>query len=1150
MPSSSTSEGAPLADYFWIAGVDGTEILDTFQRLGEDYRANGAASPGPALADTIQEDADAEEEYNPDTASRPNSMLFTGASRRGSVQRISTLSKSSEGTTNGGTNSNRSSMTVKGASSPLRTSALFSDDFDFDSALFKFANERETFLTDLSLSAGAITPNTRPRSRVRTQKIVSDESSSAGGNLLRSGIGSVRRHMAFRDMNSMKRQPSVARQGETSLLTLSEWPLHPQLRPELSQDTQTNGGASSASVRTSRRLSNYNSVIPVPQPLEISPTMHPLKRRFEPVLLDRYPTRGMPDETKQRGNFPDYVPMFAFPNDINIVSSDQRPRSTWHGFAMTTDNGSRLHAICVIIWIPLNPNAAEELEKRCEEWRKDNMTDEERELAASLGERLALERAKLSRLLAQLPTVQSGSESRDRLEDEISAVEEKIGLMTDLLRPVRHGAASKIEGLTDGDTGFWIPRAYGILGRESTMTTFWKEWLKAVVVPMTEGSLQHVPSPSPRMGVWQPLERYVMNLCTEAFAPISSKTQVELAIRELRLFARKEAPNEIPGSRNTDLYALFRTLSVPNIIILFEYALTESRIIFLSSHTSMLYLATRALVDLLFPLEWTGVLIPVLPARLIQALEAPCPYIVGIERRYEKVELPTDDFVLVDLDNNMIESTIQPTALPRHQRRKLLSLLQLAAPQHTRFHVPTGPPAYAIETYPWDSFMSESKATFTSKATATNLSKYVGLNSGAFGATAVAPGAYTPPVFNVFLHARHEAGPSRGYSSRGNERPGTSSTMRAAASPPSPRESSPTSGYFPPPPPAPSSRNDSGMALQASLREKRSGHFDAASRRSSSFGMTRRPSAPFLGHASNLSVTTLNTDYGGGSTYAPSVYAQSTIAASTIVPQSTAQPIGNNEGTCWAEGHYFQAQPWDDKFVCAICDEQAEEGMYKCSACKLTVHNRCSSMVCLPCDAAFHPDQVRAAFVRCFASLFYTYKKFLVPASGEKKKSGMYYNFNVDAFMKSLPSEHAEYISILQQTQGFNEFISDRERTNPKSKDPRMTLFDEIVLSKRNRGRSTIFSGRSTTDFLSDTSNHLWRTANATFFAPSSRSQQSFSADYGRGVTRAAPAKLDTSLMTEPRMIHGAPRVSKTANTARRKPLPKLMNGLAISPSG
>lgn len=278
--------------------------------------------------------------------------------------------------------------------------------------------------------------------------------------------------------------------------------------------------------------------------------MHPLKRKFEPVLLDRYPPKGLPDEVKKRGDFPDYVPMFAFPNDINIVSSDQRPKSTWHGFAMTSGDGSKIHGVCVLLWIPLGQRAAEELEKRCEEWRRDNMTDEERELAASLGERLASERAKLSRLLAQLPTAPSGSPERDNLEDEISTVEEKIGLMADLLRPVRHGAATKIDGLTDGDTGFWIPRAYGILGRDQSMTSFWKEWLKAVVVPMTDGGILRVPPTSPRIGRWQPLERYVVNLCTEAFCPISSKTQVEIAIRELRLFARKEAINELPGSRN------------------------------------------------------------------------------------------------------------------------------------------------------------------------------------------------------------------------------------------------------------------------------------------------------------------------------------------------------------------------------------------------------------------------------------------------------------------------------------------------------------------------------------------------------------------------------------------------------------------------
>jgi hypothetical protein len=214
MSSTSSLEGAPLADYFWIAGLDGSEVFDTYRRLGEEYRINGAASPGPALSDAIQEDADAEEEDPADGTSRPASTLYTGssASRRVSQQRLSTVSRDS-GQTNGAS-SNRSSMTVKGASSPLRASALFSEDFDFDQALVKFASERDTFLTDLNVSAGAITQNTRPRSRVRTQKIVSDDSPQGSPGLLRSGIGSVRRHMAFRDMNSMKRQPSIARHGK------------------------------------------------------------------------------------------------------------------------------------------------------------------------------------------------------------------------------------------------------------------------------------------------------------------------------------------------------------------------------------------------------------------------------------------------------------------------------------------------------------------------------------------------------------------------------------------------------------------------------------------------------------------------------------------------------------------------------------------------------------------------------------------------------------------------------------------------------------------------------------------------------------------------------------------------------------------------
>jgi hypothetical protein len=46
----------------------------------------------------------------------------------------------------------------------------------------------------------------------------------------------------------------------------------------------------------------------------------------------------------------------------------------------------------------------------------------------------------------------------------------------------------------------------------------------------------------------------------------------------------------------------------------------------------------------------------------------------------------------------------------------------------------------------------------------------------------------------------------------------------------------------------------------------------------------------------------------------------------------------------------------------------------------------------------------------------------------------------------------------------------------------------------------------------------------------------------------SVPAKLDPAYMKEPRMIQGVPRISKTANNARRKPLPRLINGSQMLP--
>jgi hypothetical protein len=142
-------------------------------------------------------------------------------------------------------------------------------------------------------------------------------------------------------------------------------------------------------------------------------------------------------------------------------------------------------------------------------------------------------------------------------------------------------------------------------------------------------------------------------------------------------------------------------------------------------------------------------------------------------------------------------------------------------------------------------------------------------------------------------------------------------------------------------------------------------------------------------------------------------------------------------------------------------------------------------------------------------------------------------------------------------------------------------LFDNIILCKRDRGRfrtqiptltisrnpfSRLSSSCSTSslssDFLSDISDHLWRTASAS--TASDRETYRDRTDFGEGpgrdyrsiVTRM-PAKLDETLMREPRMVQGVPRITEKSRQQahNRKPLPlplrEKLNGLQMhAPNG
>lgn len=1097
----------PLADFFWIAGVDAHDLTEAFKLNAEDHGvlSNRDSALYRTVDETIQEDAAAEERAlsiidspgvsikhsrqdshqipsrHPSTRSSVNS--FDRLSRLSSVKSNSTVRRVAT--------SSHDPPSPKSPNAPIittdvRVSALLSD-ADLEKVLRRFTKDRDAFYFDLSVKS-EISPVKRKQSvakpRLRTQRIVAEELDS-GPSPSRT-LGSVRRRMSFKDLNSAKRQPSIARRQST---------------------------------RSARRMSCYNSVMPMPQSLQYSSDQHPLERPLEPVLLDRYPRPAMSDEYRRRDQFPDYVPMFAFPNDIHIISSDTRPTTKWHEFFLTASDNSKRPAVCVIIWVPLDRKISDDIERKCQEWRRAHMTEAEKELAASLDDRLAAERAKLSRLLAILPAMESGTDTRDDLEDEIAEVEEKIAIMSDMLKPLRSGVTKKIEGLTDGSTGLWVPRAYGIMGRDQAMVSFWKEWLKAVVVPMLDGAILRVPASSPKVGMWQPLERYVKILCTQALQPMSSKVQVEVAIRELRLYARVEARNELPGSRTLDLYPLFRCLTVPNIVVLMEYILSESRIILVSSHTSMLKLASNALLALLWPLEWSGVHIPVVPTRLMEVLDAPIPYICGIVRNSENLNLPQDDdFLMVDLDKNELHATAQPFTLPRQQRRKLVSLLHLAAPLHQTRGVPTGPPAYAQEAFPHNMFVSENASVFSPSPASTRLGKLASLSSTNFGANTAKGNSRRHPIFNAFIYSQSSSG-------SGNERPGTASTARRASrsegsdqASPAMTESLQNTTTF-------RSKTESPPIMQASLREKRSGRFDRSRHNPSLPNIRRQASIPLARHAQSMSHPS-----GGKPLYATSMYSQSTMAASTIMPGVPFQEVQNTSSVQWQEGHCLQWNETATTTACSICNEKSDDGLFQCVDCPVHAHTRCLAQICLPCPAAFSSDQVRAAFARFYASLFYNYRRFMTPADAIQKRLGLLQKFDVDAWIRTLPPEHAEYLDMLKDTQSFDEFVNERETANLSLSDS-VQLFDGLMAAKRTRTKgfkssiAVSLSGRNpfagrfqaggvSAEYLTDNSTHIWRTVSTPHESEKPElGNAAKGRDYRKIVSRT-PGKLEDDLFT------------------------------------
>lgn len=216
------STSAPLADYFWIAGIDFLSFGDPKPvsiSNTRDKSPNGVPI-SPPIETTIEEDSEIEL-ADPILGSAPRPRARH--SRNNSWQRLSRLSNDARNSIHsvdliGNSNSNRSSLTIRAvpaSSTNLTDNGDALAEFDFDKALSKFANERDSFLEDLNFSAGTVLQS-RPPMTNRAERVKHDETEVNGRKSPFGKVsGSIRRKISFRDMNSMRRQTTISRASES-----------------------------------------------------------------------------------------------------------------------------------------------------------------------------------------------------------------------------------------------------------------------------------------------------------------------------------------------------------------------------------------------------------------------------------------------------------------------------------------------------------------------------------------------------------------------------------------------------------------------------------------------------------------------------------------------------------------------------------------------------------------------------------------------------------------------------------------------------------------------------------------------------------------------------------------------------------------------
>jgi hypothetical protein len=112
-------------------------------------------------------------------------------------------------------------------------------------------------------------------------------------------------------------------------------------------------------------------------------------------------------------------------------------------------------------------------------------------------------------------------------------------------------------------------------------------------------------------------------------------------------------------------------LKPERILFLITALLLERKIILIKENFGDIALIMESLVSLLNPLKWNFVFITYLTPKLVECLEAPFPYIIGVSRKVWEdhcvMRESPDDIIIYDIDNQELLNKVREELPPLPQ---------------------------------------------------------------------------------------------------------------------------------------------------------------------------------------------------------------------------------------------------------------------------------------------------------------------------------------------------------------------------------------------------------------------------------------------------------------------------------------------------